>query len=205
MTLTLQKDDLSPALATLQKQAKNPRGLMAAAGRAITNLFKTHLRMLQRSRPNKLGGKRTNFWFQLAQSVNMPKLTETSVTVSISDPRAAHKHTGGTIRAKNARMLTIPVAPEAHGRRASVLEAELGIKLFLLSRDSGAPLLVGQVGGGEQGLKVFYALKASVFQMPDPPEGILPPEADIKREALAAAQAALLRQLKPPSAPSAIT
>lgn len=195
MTLTLQKDDLTPALALLRGQARNPRGIMAAASRAITNLFKKHLRMLQRTRPNKLGGKRTNFWNQLAQSVNVPSLTATSAVISISDPRASHKHTGGVIRAKRAKMLTLPVAPEAHGRRASVLEGELGIKLFLLRRDTGAPLLVGHIAG-EQGLKVYYALKQSVDQPPDPPEGILPPEADIKSAALGAAQSALKRQLK---------
>lgn len=194
MTLTLEQDDLTPTLATLRARARNPRGIMAAAGRAITNLFKKHLRLLQRTRPNKLGGKRTNFWNQLAQSVNMPFLSDRGVTISISDPRASHKHKGGTITAKNAKMLTIPVAPEAHGRRASVLEAELGIKLFLLGREGSAPVLAGQVGEG-QGLKVYYALKRSVTQGPDPKEGILPPEADIKREALTAGQAALLRQL----------
>jgi hypothetical protein len=195
MTLTLQKDDLSPALRLLQGQAKNPRGLMAAAGRAITNLFKSHLRTLQRSRPNKLGGKRTNFWNQLAQSVNLATLTDTGATISISDPRAQHKHVGGVIRAKRAKMLTIPVAPEAHGRRASVLEGELGIKLFLLKREGQAPLLVGQAGDG-QGLKTYYALAASIEQGPDPAEGILPPEDVIKQTGLAAAQAALQRQLR---------
>lgn len=192
MTLTLQKDDLSPALAVLRAQAKNPRGIMAAAGRAITNLFKSHLRVLQRSRPNKLGGKRTNFWNQLAQSVNMVSLSDTGATISISDPRAQHKHLGGTIRAKNAKMLTIPVTPEAHGRRASVLEGELGIKLFVLKGANNA-VLAAMTGDG---LKVFYVLKSSIEQGPDPKEGILPPESQIKSAALDAAQSALKRQLK---------
>lgn len=193
MTLTVQSDTLTPALATLRAQARNPRGLMAAAGRAVTNLFRKHLRTLQRSRPNKLGGKRTNFWAQLASSVNLASLTDTGATISISDPRAAHKHKGGTLRPKRAKMLTIPVAPEAHGRRASVLEGELGTKLFLIGNDGAPPVLAGMVG---EGLKVFYVLKASVEQPPDPPEGILPPEADIEREALTHARAALMRQLK---------
>jgi hypothetical protein len=193
VTLTIKNDTLTPALAVLRASARNPRGIMAAASRAIANLFKRHLRLLQRTRPNKLGGKRTNFWNQLASSVNVPVLTATTALISISDPRAAHKHTGGTITAKRAKMLTIPVAPEAHGRRASVLEAELGIKLFLLGRDGAAPVLAAQTGDG---LKVYYALKASVDQPPDPPEGILPPEADITAAGLTAAQAALTRQLK---------
>ena len=192
MTFTLAKDDLSPALAVMRAQARNPRGLMAAAARAVTNLFKKHLRLLQRTRPNKLGGQRTNFWNQLASSVNAPTITDTTAVISISDPRAAHKHLGGTVTAKRSKFLTIPIAPEAHGRRASVLEGELGIKLFLL-KGANNPMLAAMVDGG---LKTFYVLKRSVEQGPDPKEGILPPDEDIKTAALAAAQAALQRQLK---------
>lgn len=195
MTLTLTKDDLTPALAVLRASARNPRGIMAAASRAIANLFKKHLRMLDRSRPNKLGGKRTHLWNEFARSVNVPVLTDTTAQISISDPRAAHKHTGGVITAKRVKFLTIPVAPEAHGRTARTLESELGIKLFVLGTGDRAGLF-GQMAGGEQGVKMYFVLKSSVTQPPDPPEGILPPEAQIKSVALAAGQAALQRQLQ---------
>jgi hypothetical protein len=196
MTLTLQNDTVSPALAMMQSQVRNPRGIVAAAGRSVTNLFKTHLRYLQKTRPNKLGGQRTNFWNQLAQSVNFATMTTTTGVVSISDPRAAHKHKGGILSPKHGNYLTIPVAPEAHGRRASVLEAGYGIKLFFFARKNGPPLLVGQLPEG-QGIKVYYVLKRSVYQEPDPQEGILPPDTQIQTAALTAASAAFKRQMQP--------
>jgi hypothetical protein len=195
MTLFVTQDDISPALAVLRAQARNPRGIMAAASRAVANLFKKHLRLLDRSRPNKLGGKRTHMWNQFASSVNVPVLTDTGAMISISDPRAAHKHTGGVITAKRSKFLTIPVSPEAHGRTARTVESELGIKLFVLGTGDRAGLF-GQMSGGEQGVKMYFVLKRSVDQPPDPPEGILPPDAQIRDAALTAGQAALQRQLR---------
>lgn len=193
MTLTLASDTITPQLRTLAKQAKHPRAVMAAAARGVTNLFKRHLRHLDRTRPNQLGGARTHFWNEMAGTVNIASMTDLSASVSISHPSAAHKHTGGEIRAKRAKMLTIPIAPEAHGRRASTLEAELGIKLFILN--TGAQLfLYGQSPGGQP--KAYYALKSRVTQEPDPPGGILPPDSEIERAALTPAAAALQRQLK---------
>lgn len=190
ITLRKFQDDLTPALATLRAAARNPRRIMAAAARAVANLFKKHLRHLDRSRPNRLGGKRTHMWNEFARAVNIPILTDSTATISIADPRAAHKHTGGVITAKRARMLTIPVAAEAHGRTARTLASELGIKLFVIGTGDHAGLF-GQAIGGEQGIKMYYALKNSVTQPPDPPEGILPPDEEIKTAALNAGQAAL--------------
>ena len=195
ISLRITKDDVSPALALLAGQAKRPRALFAAAGRAVANLFKSHLRMLDRTRPNKLAGRRTHMWNEFARSVSVPSITDTSASVLISDPRAAHKHTGGRITAKRAKFLTIPVVAEAHGRTARTLESELGIKLFVLGTGESAGLF-GQLPGKGIGIQKYYALKASVDQPPDPPEGILPEDAEIKRVALAAGAAALQRQLK---------
>lgn len=196
ISLRLTKDTVTPALAILQAQAKNPRALMAAASRGVANLFRSHLRMLDRTRPNKLGGRRTHMWNEFARSVNVSNLTDTGAAVVISDPRAAQKHLGGEIHAKRAKMLTIPVTPEAYGRTARTLASELGIKLFVLGTGDRAGLF-GQAGGGEHGIKMYYLLKRSVMQSPDPPEGILPPEDEIKTVALTHAQNALLRQIKP--------
>ena len=195
MTLTLTHDDVTPALELLRAQARRPRGIMASAARGVSNLFRTHLRLLDRQRPNRLGGKRTHMYNEFARSVNVPTLTATSARISISDPRAAHKHFGGLIIAKRAKMLTIPVAPEAYGRRASVLEGELGIKLFLyVNKATQHATLCGNLGKSA-GLKVFYVLKRSVMQGPEP---ILPAAAQITTAALSAARSALARQLAKP-------
>ena len=80
----------------------------------------------------------------------------------------AHKVTGGTIRAKRKKFLTIPVDPKAHGldaktfaRTIAPLFAAKGMLMF-------ADKKTGDV-------KAAYALKRSITQQPWP--GALPPEA----------------------------
>jgi hypothetical protein len=189
LTWKLERDSVTPTLRQFAEQARNPRAIFAAAGRAVTNLFRKHLRELDRSRPNKLGGSRSHFWLALSRSVNLSEISDRGVTVSISDPRAKHKHTGGTIRAKRAGFLTIPIHPDAHGRSTRVLATELGIKLF-----AWGGRLMGQAGG-DQGLTAYYVLKRSVYQSPDPEDGILPPDDQIREVALNAARDAFSRQI----------
>jgi hypothetical protein len=152
---------------------KNPDGLLAVLGRDLRNQLVTHFRARQQSNPNKLGGKRTNFWLQIARSVQSPAVEGDHVRVSINDPRIAQKVYGGTIRAKRAKSLTIPVAPEAYGRTAATLEHELGIKLFVMPSDFGQGLLAATISKGKgknakNTIKVFYVLRGSVHQDPDP-------------------------------------
>src|SRR4051812_37299116 len=93
-------------------------GLMVA-GRAVSNLLRSHYRALENSNPNKLGGERQHYWLRIAHAVNNPVPSGSSqVTVSISDPTIMQKIKGGTITAKRVRNLTIPMRPEAYGRTA---------------------------------------------------------------------------------------
>jgi hypothetical protein len=194
ITVTLKKDDVTPALAALRGVSKNPSRIMAAAGRGVANLFKKHLRGLDRSRPNQLGGKRTHFWLEMSRAVQTPEISERTASVTISHPLAAHKHTGGTVHAKRVQLLTIPVHPDAHGRRASVLESEKGIKLFFIgSKQRG--WLVSKAEGATD-LTFYYLLTPQATQAPDPPEGILPPDEEIKGVALHYAKQALELEFK---------
>lgn len=74
----------------------------------------------------------------------------------------AQKVTGGTIRPTNARALTIPLVPEAHGRRVSDYVAEIG-DLF---RPKGKNYLAETLQGG--GIRAVYSLRQSVTQEPFP-------------------------------------
>lgn len=78
------------------------------------------------------------------------------------DGSLRHKITGGTITAKRARALTIPLIPEAHGRRAADYEAEIA-PLFSIKNKSA---LFQAVEGG--GVKAVYALRKSVRHDPWP-------------------------------------
>ena len=80
----------------------------------------------------------------------------------------AHKVTGGTIRAKRKKFLTIPVDPKAHGLDAKTFARTIA-PLF---QAKGMLLYVDEQTGD---VKAAYALKRSITQQPWP--GALPPEA----------------------------
>jgi hypothetical protein len=77
---------------------------------------------------------------------------------------AAQKQYGGTIRAKNARALTIPIAPEAEGKRAAEF-AMGGRPLFVIASKGGNSIL--GYSAGDQFVPL-YVLKRSVTQKADP-------------------------------------
>lgn len=155
-------DTARPELNRLTKKAANPIPGLNIAARGVANLVRASLRQKDKT-ANRLGGKRTYFWGALANMVQAPKQTgPNSVVVAISSPSLDPRRFGKepyTLSAKRAAALTIPIHPDAHGRRASVLENELGIKLFRVK-----DVLMGNVGGK---LVAFYALKKSVQLKPE--------------------------------------
>lgn len=184
-------DNATPALRRILDAARNPRGILMAAGRGVANLLRRHYTTVHAENPNKLGGPRTNFWLQVKRAVNAPVVQGTGVVVAISHPAISHKVTGGIIRAKRAKFLTIPVSPEAYGRTASTFEHETGKKLILI-KSTGRALLASVEGQGR--LIAQYILRRSVTQRPDP--NALPPMAEMERAALQAATQALNLQLR---------
>lgn len=160
--------DTIAGLGRISDRVKNPDALLKNVGRRGANELKRHFRD-RNTTGNKLGGRRTNFWRQVADSVNSPVLdTPTRVRISITHPLFLQKVLGGRISAKNAGALTIPVDPLAYGRTALVFQRETGIQLFLLRKKGGgfSNLLAGFVS--EKQLTVFYILEKSVDQKPDP-------------------------------------
>ena len=79
----------------------------------------------------------------------------------------AHKVTGGTIRAKRKKFLTIPVDPKAHGLDAKTFSRTIA-PLF---QAKGMLMYVDEQTAD---VKAAYALKKSITQRPWP--GALPPE-----------------------------
>lgn len=79
----------------------------------------------------------------------------------------AHKVTGGTIRAKRKKFLTIPVDPKAHGLTAKTFSRTIA-PLF---QAKGMLMYVDEQTAD---VKAAYALKRSVTHRPWP--GALPPE-----------------------------
>lgn len=107
-----------------------------------------------------------------------------AVSVGIAHPAIRQKVEGGTIVAKRAGALTIPVSKEAYGRTAETLAHERGITLFRMPSDFGAGLLAAAMGDGR--IQAHYVLRRSVDQEPDP--DALPSEAGLVAALVARAQ-----------------
>lgn len=96
------------------------------AARSVQNLVKRHLVDFNRGHGNKLEGKRTNFYSQLAESMRW-EASDEGATVSITDFRARQTILGGLIKpGKNASAvsgkptaaLTIPASADSYNTRA---------------------------------------------------------------------------------------
>lgn len=75
----------------------------------------------------------------------------------------ALKIKGGTVSATSAKCLTIPIAPEAHGRSVADYERDMGVELF---RPRGHDTLCYSLPDGT--LRAVYKLRYSQFFRPWP-------------------------------------
>jgi len=194
--LRIDSQQVTSRLEQLHRLAARPRPMVQAATRATRTLLQRHFREKDKT-PNKLGGRRTHFWLDIMRSTQMGEVTDNYGIVKIGDTRLSLHVRGGrvtagkTISSKTGvptRALSIPVAPEAHGRRPAALEATLGIKLFMVPKDFGTGLLAAASKDGSN-IKVYYILRRSV-QIPRDPTA-LPPGDHLARTAVAAAEAHL--------------
>jgi len=194
--ITLVDHDTAQDLGRIYDRVRNPVGMLKVVGRRASNELKTHFRS-RNSRPNKLGGRRSNFWRQVADSVGNPIYEGgdalSRVRISINDPRFLQKVFGGTIRAKNADALTIPVDPLSYGRTVAVFQQTTGIQLFLLKKKGGgiSNLLAGFPNAKQ--FKVYYVLVKEVDQDKDPEA--LPPRAKFNAAILDEGQQYLDREI----------
>jgi len=160
---------LQQRLGFLVSRLDDPTALWKVVGRRGANELKSHFRKRNRV-PNRLGGKRTNYWRRIADSVQNPEIEPRAVTITIGDPTFGQKLFGGRITAKNAKNLSLPVDPLAHGRTVAVFKQETGIELFFFrpkARGLGK-YLAGKNEDGSSGIRVFYRLTPFVDQKPDP-------------------------------------
>lgn len=147
-------------------------GIQAVATRAVGNAVKAHLLVINRQRPNALGGKRTNYYAKASRGV---VISAEAGEVVIAQRGFRHQVKGGTIRAsgrlslltgKPITHLAIPIHAEAHGKNPSEIKG----KLFVLrSKERDQALLVRTVGKGKRArMEFLYVLKTSVTKQADP-------------------------------------
>jgi hypothetical protein len=148
---------------------------VAAGGIAALNVIKGYYQAKGRpfwinpALPTHGPGRRVTQWWRSAETGWSMKQTNTfSVGFVNGTVGLAHKVTGGTIRAKRKKFLTIPVDPRAHGLTAKTFSRTIA-PLFAAK---GMLMFVDEQTAD---VKAAYALKKSITQRPWP--GALPPEA----------------------------
>jgi hypothetical protein len=105
-------DEITPLLANVRTEAQ-AKGLALVGARAVGSLVKEHLYGLDAQR-HQFGN---HYYRQAGDSVSSSIVPQGAVT-SISQVGFRQRLFGGTIRAKHAKLLTIPANPEAVGKRA---------------------------------------------------------------------------------------
>jgi hypothetical protein len=147
--------------------------VMMQAGRDVADyLRRYHVRFRQKWQGDRyMAGPRSNlFWQQVVAGWQDPVLSGKRVAITNTFGLLKWKTTGGTITPKRAKMLTIPLVPDAKGFSAAEFAADEGTPLFRVGN-----ALMRRVGKKLEGI---YALKASVTQAPW--EGAMPEQAEIK-------------------------
>lgn len=166
-----------------------------SAGREVGNALKKHFRNKDKTDANRLSERRSHFWLAVSRTVQNPYVLGNTVTVTVNHPAIAQKVFGGTIRAKAAGALTIPVEERAYGRTAATFEAETGLKLFLIRSGQGAfqNAVLAVKDNNAKGFTVEYVLTKSVNQKAD--TEALPPKTQLEAAILLRAQKTLDRQM----------
>jgi len=155
MQVTVQTPALNQNLAKLVSMVRNKSGFV--------KVWANSAAMEARATARGKGGRR--WWRDLARSVQVRSTGTDSAEVSSSQPGAVIKQYGGVIRPVNARVLTIPIDPEAEGKRAYELERP-DRPLFRLP---GTRLLGYSKGSGKKKeFKALYVLASKSVQRPDP-------------------------------------
>ena len=190
-------------------KTKNPRSILLNAGREVGNQLRKHFRQRDGDSPNHISSRRSHFWLDVAQSVNVPQLEgQFSVSVTVSDPRFVQKVFGGPIRPKDKEALSIPVDERAYDRTPATFEAETGLKLILVkiggskanALENAVLAVADPLNPGH--LTTEYLLTKGVDQQAD--TEALPEKNALETAIIARSQRVLDRELETPTGPDVI-
>lgn len=177
MQIRLSKNTISPELNRILGEVKRPRALYQAGAKTVQVEISKHLKRLQ-ARGNKKGWPSQKFFAGKATSVErnvgIASVTDKGAVITIADPRFVHRITGGTVTAKRAKMLAIPLTAEAYAAsgKGSIKESMPGLVVIKLPR--GVYLcreVATKVGGSKvKSLRVIplFKLVRSVTHKPHP-------------------------------------
>lgn len=146
-------DTASPLVRNFQQQLRDKTGLNRAMGRRVVRDTSRHVSEWGLSHPNKLGGRRTNYWSGIAAKINPADTLEVSdanatMTLSGDDLPGITRAFGdvtilpGT-KTPGAKYIPIPAREEAYGLRPREMS---GLVLFWKGK--------GKPGGLAEGVEV---------------------------------------------------
>jgi len=138
--LSITVDTATPEIVYAWDQLEDKTPIMKAAGHRLVRDTSAHVRAWGRSHPNKLGGKRTNYWSTIAEKINpadclqvtgsqavmtldgniMPGITRAFEDVTI---------TPGT-KTPGVKNLALPARAETYGMRPGEYGGATGLMLF---------------------------------------------------------------------------
>lgn len=176
MNLRIIKDTVTPELKRVLGAAQRPRSVVQAGGKAMQVEISAHLRRLQ-ARGNRNGWPAQKFFTgpsgSVEKSVRISKITDTGAELTIADPRFAHLVNGGTVSARRAKHLAIPLTAEAYAAagKGSIQSAVPGLKLVVLK--SGLFLCRETKSGGKNSrpqITPIFKLVKSITHKPHPDE-----------------------------------
>ena len=190
------RDEATPALQALSNQLApaRRRPFAMVLGRKAEGIYRSWFRRREATAGNKKGWPRQHFWARMAKRTALldAQTTAERAVVTVADPAIQMKIHGGTIVAKQAKFLAIPLRREAYGVRPSARTIP-GI-FFLRSKRTGA-FLVRKEGNA---LRAYWRLVARVTMRPDPQA--LPPRSQVSADLLRTGEAFVARSLGRPSA-----
>lgn len=183
VTISIRDRGAQALLNRMVALGRAPREMLMPAARDVANLLKRHYRENE-TRPVKHLGAKKHFWLEVGRSVQNPVEANggRAAAIAISHPAIRQKLFGGTIVAKRARALTIPVSAEAYeAGTVRNFRAFVG-PLFGLGRteDGQSGVLASRNEDGT--VSVHWLLRRAVTQAPDP--RALPPVAEMARVAV---------------------
>jgi hypothetical protein len=190
LAVTIDVSDHATPVVRAIGRALAPERLNPVVGKAAVNAFRASLFEANRTKPNALGGTRTNFYQKAGGNVHFDDVGD-GVLISVNALGIRQRVLGGTIKPKTAKFLTIPARAEAHGKRAR----EFGEDLVVVFGSGGRPIglarrwkttlsvrrdkttgsRIGMSKKSEVGGEILFWLVKSVTQRGDP--SIMPTEA----------------------------
>lgn len=171
----------------LGRRLAPPEALADAAARGVSNLVVDHLRARNASASHRAGFPQSGYWAKAAEATVTDRQGCVARVVVRAPGIALHRY-GGTVRPTGGKSLAIPARAEVAGVWPREYAQASGSGLFLWwpkGRKAGA--LARREGSGH--LTILWWLVGATHHEPDPT--VLPPEADMRAAATAAAKEAL--------------